>query len=104
MARHRNLPRVWAEKDVFGTLLRKRPFHLRIAPWLQRNRITAGSDPRCPRQNRRLIVYWTLIVVGFVASTLVFGMCTVSTPSFASAVIPFSFTYSGSAKLREKLP
>jgi hypothetical protein len=48
--------------------------------------------------------YWTLIVVSFFVSTLLFGTCTVSTPSFDSARIASASIPSGSAKLREKLP
>jgi hypothetical protein len=77
----------------------------RLVPRTQRKELTAGDDRTIAARSRIAdLLYWTLIVVGFAASILVFGMCTVSTPSFASAVIPFLFTYSGSAKLREKLP
>jgi hypothetical protein len=48
--------------------------------------------------------YWTLIVVGILASAFVFGTCIVNTPSFDSARIAAASIASGSAKVREKLP
>jgi hypothetical protein len=48
--------------------------------------------------------YWTLICFGFCFCVSVLGMCTVRIPSLLSQRIPSALIFSGSEKLRSKLP
>jgi hypothetical protein len=72
--------------------------------------IKKGASPRWRRANpvahgrRSHRDHSTLICLAFGAAACAFGMCTTSTPSLLSHRIASALMFSGSEKLREKLP
>lgn len=92
------------------TAMQKKPCRKWIRAGISRSfRQTEAAASACCRLHNQApegsaCFYWTLICFGFCFCVSVLGMCTVRIPSLLSHRIPSALIFSGSEKLRSKLP